>query len=100
MEHTIRKRMTLGETIIQQLKVPTIILGYSSAATLSIFEHFEMYVALFLSVATALSTAIFHIYKIVAIRNEERRKEERHRQEMIQDEQLHQKNLGKHGKTE
>ena len=93
MDKTIPKRMSLGETIIQQLKVPTIILGYSSAATLSIFEHFEMYVALFLSVVTALSTAIYHLYKIIAIRNEERRKQERHRQEMQQDEQLHQKNL-------
>ena len=96
MENTIGRRMTTGEMILNQLKVPTVILGYTSSLTISIFEHFEMYVALVVSVVTALSTILYHWYKIIAIRNEERRKEERHQQEMEQDEQIHQKNLNQH----
>ncbi|WP_282782212.1 hypothetical protein [Phaeodactylibacter xiamenensis] len=68
-------------------------LGFSGAALYWFFENHEVVLGAVLSVCMIVSSIAYHAYKVVAIRNDERRKEERHRQELLQDQERHNRDL-------
>jgi hypothetical protein len=94
MKNTIGKKMSYREIFINHFGEPSIILGWSSATSVILFDYWNMVVAMLVSLVTAISTIIYHWQKVVKMKNEERRREEKHKQEMRQDEELHKKQLG------
>ena len=68
-------------------------IGYAGTALYWIFENQEAMLGAILSLCMVISSIAYHTYKVISIRNDERRKEERHRQELLQDQERHKQNI-------
>lgn len=85
--------------LVKYFESPSVALGWSSAGGFFVSEHFELYAGMAATAVMLLSSIILQWYKIMSIRNEERRREEHHLQEMKQEQEIHELNIKRHGKN-
>ena len=64
-------------------------MGYLGSVLFFITNHIEEMTGVFLSLVMIIGSIGVQRWKVVALKNEERRKEERHRQDMQQDQEEH-----------
>ena len=68
-------------------------IGYAGTVFYWIFENQDAVLGSILTCCMVISSIAYHTYKVIGMRNEERRREERHRQELLQDQQRHDRDL-------
>lgn len=68
-------------------------LGFSGTALYWLFENHEVVLGAVMSVCMVASSIAYHVYKVISIRNDERRKEEWHQQGLSQDQERHHQSI-------